>query len=471
MSLAFHYAARSDVGMVRTNNEDSGYAGPHLLAMADGMGGHAGGDVASSTVIAGLVDLDGESFGGRDASQALLERIVAANVEIGERVRADTQLEGMGTTLIAVLRAADTIVLAHIGDSRAFLVRDGEVTQLTRDHSYVQNLVDEGRITADEATTHPQRSLVTRVLTGAANDEPDLVVRQGRAGDRYVICSDGLSDYVARDTVGDVLVDSADPGECADRLVALALRAGAPDNVTVIVGDLVDLVTAAAPPTQPQIVGAAALRTDGTRPIPTTPAAKAAALTREVTGADEADDEPDDDIRLAEEGPRSRRGRALRAAAFVVVAGVVVAGGCYGAWAWAQQQYYLGAQREVVTVFRGVDQRIGPFSFSSPEYETTIPVGDLPESYRTRLEEGISADSRSDADDRVADLHLQAEACRWSRANGEGCRTVPSTWISPSSTPTPAATPTATSTPTSSPTGSARPRPARSSTPTVPPPP
>ena len=136
MPFAFHYAARSDVGMVRSHNEDSGYAGPHLLAMADGMGGHAGGDVASSTVIAALVGLDDEALGGRDVSGALLDRVLAANADIGDAVRADSRLDGMGTTLIALLRARDKIVLAHIGDSRAFLVRDGAVTQITKDHSF-----------------------------------------------------------------------------------------------------------------------------------------------------------------------------------------------------------------------------------------------------------------------------------------------------------------------------------------------
>ena len=208
-------------------------------------------------------------------------------------MHADPSLDGMGTTLIALLRAGDKIVLAHIGDSRAFMVRDGVVTQITKDHSFVQNLVDEGRITADEAQTHPQRSLVTRVLTGAHDDEPDLVVRQGRIGDRYVISSDGLTDYVARDTIDEVLTATADPGETADRLVALALRAGAPDNVTVVVGDLVDLSRRPAPPTQPQVVGAAAVRQSGTRPIPTTPAAKAAALTQQATGGSADDDGPD----------------------------------------------------------------------------------------------------------------------------------------------------------------------------------
>ena len=427
MPFAFHYAARSDVGMVRSNNEDSGYAGPHLLAMADGMGGHAGGDVASSTVVGALVRLDGEALGGRDVSHALLDRIRAANDELGDQVHADPQLDGMGTTLIALLRAGDKIVLAHIGDSRAFMVRDGVVTQITKDHSFVQNLVDEGRITADDAQTHPQRSLVTRVLTGAPDDEPDLVVRQGRIGDRYVIASDGLTDYVARDTINEVITTTADPGDTAERLVALSLRAGAPDNVTVVVGDLVDLAHQPAPPTQPQVVGAAADRRKGTRPIPTTPAAKAAALTQQATGTDAHDE----GVTLAEEGPRSRRATLLRLAALALVLVVVVAGGTYAGYAWSQQQYYLSEQDGVVAVFRGVDQTLGPISLSSPEYSTTIAVDDLPASYQDSLQNGIGVDDRAAADARVVELRLQAQACRWAQLNGEVCRTVPSTWTAP----------------------------------------
>ena len=436
MPFAFHYAARSDVGMVRSNNEDSAYAGPHLLAMADGMGGHAGGDVASSTVIAALVDLDDEALGGRDLSQALLDRILTANAELGDHVRAEPRLDGMGTTLIALLRARDKIVMAHIGDSRAFLARDGVVTQITKDHSFVQNLVDEGRISATEATTHPQRSLVTRVLTGAHDDEPDLVVRQGRIGDRYLIASDGLTDYVARDTVDEVLTTVPDPGDCADQLVALALRAGAPDNVTVVVGDLVDMDRAGTPPTQPQVVGAAAARRNGTRPMPTTPAAKAAALTRQATGGDDESD----GVTLAEEGPRSRRGTVMRVAALVLVTAVVIAGGSYAAYAWSQQRYYLAAQDGMVTVFRGVDQTFGPFSLSSAAFSTTIAVDDLPPSYQESIENGIQVDDRAAAEERVGDLRLQAQACRWARLQGESCHTVPTTWTPPTVTPAPSAT-------------------------------
>lgn len=470
MPFAFHYAARSDVGMVRSNNEDSGYAGPHLLAMADGMGGHAGGDVASSTVVASLVELDGESLSGREASTALLERIRAANAEIGHQVHEDPKLDGMGTTLIAMLRTGDTITLAHIGDSRAFLVRDGEVTQVTKDHSFVQNLVDEGRITAEEATTHPQRSLVTRVLTGSEDDEPDLVVRQGKAGDRYVIASDGLTDYVARETVEEVLVSTADPAECADRLVALALRAGAPDNVTVVVGDLVDIARVDAPPTQPQVVGAAAARTTGTRPIPTTPAAKAAALTKAATATDDEEDEASG-VTLAEEGPRGRGGTVLRLAAALVVTVVVLAGGSYAAYAWSQQQYYIGEQNGIVTVFRGVDQTLGPISLSTPEYETTIPVEDLPESYQQNIAAGIQVSGRQEADVRVGELRVQATACRYAKAADEPCRTVPPTWTPPS--PSPSATPSPSASTSASP--GATPSPSTStvlpsSSPTTPPP-
>ncbi|QKE83175.1 PP2C family serine/threonine-protein phosphatase [Arthrobacter sp. NEB 688] len=467
MPFAFHYAARSDVGMVRSNNEDSGYAGPHLLAMADGMGGHAGGDVASSTVVAALVALDGESLSGRDASQALLDRIHEANREIGGAVDDDPRLDGMGTTLIAMLRTGDRIALAHIGDSRAFMLRDGEVTQVTKDHSFVQNLVDEGRITADEAKTHPQRSLVTRVLTGNDDDEPDLVVRQGRAGDRYLIASDGLTDYVARDTIDEVLREAREPGECAERLVALALRAGAPDNVTVIVGDLVDIAKVDAPPTQPQVVGAAAERRRATRPVPVTPAEKAAALTKSATGADDADDEG---VTLAEEGPRTRRGIVLRVVAALVVTLVVLAGGSYAAYAWSQQQYYLGEQDGVVTVFRGVDQDLGPISLHAPEYATTIPVDELPDSYQQNIEAGIEASSRADADVRVAELRLQAEACRYARSQGDECRTVEPGWTPPSPSPSPSGSASSSASPSPSASPSASSSGLPSSTPTLPPP-
>ncbi len=429
MPFAFRYAAKSDVGMVRSNNQDSGYAGPHLLAMADGMGGHAGGDIASSTVIAALVDLDGQALGGGEAGPALLERIASANAELGARVKDEPQLDGMGTTLIAILRSRDKLVLAHIGDSRAFLARDGEVTQITKDHSFVQSLVDEGRITAEEAAHHPQRSLVTRVLTGQPTDEPDLVVRQAKVGDRYLIASDGLTDYVAPETVNGLLLEVADPAECCDRLVALALRAGAPDNVTVVVGDVVD-GTKGLPSTSPQVVGAAAARERRTRPIPTTPAEKAAALTR--PGEDDSDE-----VTLAEEGPRSRAGRIGRWLGALLLVAVIVVGGGFAAYRWTQQQYYVAADNGLVTIYQGVQQSLGPINLSSAVSTSDVSVSDLPAIYQTELAAGADVGSRAEADALVDTLRVQAAACRYAREQGQQCRSVPDTWTEPSPTPTP----------------------------------
>jgi PPM family protein phosphatase len=436
MPFAFNYAARSDVGMVRSENQDSGYAGPRLLAMADGMGGHAGGDIASSTVIGALVDLDGEALGSAEASRALLHRIATANDELADRVKADPSLHGMGTTLIAILRSQNKLVLAHIGDSRAFLARDGKLTQITKDHSFVQSLVDEGRITADEAIGHPQRSLVTRVLTGQEDDEPDVTVREARIGDRYLIASDGLTDYVAADTISDVMTAGEAPGPTADRLVDLALKAGAPDNVTIVIGDVVDLTKSVAPNTQPEIVGAASARTKGTRPIPVTPAAKAAALSRQATGAEEHDEE--DEVTLAEEGPSSGPGRWLRVTAVALLILVVLGGGAYAAYAWSQSQYFVGADQGKVAIFQGVSQDLGPLRLSHVRTDTDVAVDDLPDFYRQQVQQTISVDTLADAQARVDVLRTEAQACAIRRASGGSCATstVPSTTASTTSTTT-----------------------------------
>ena len=439
MPFAFSYAARSDVGMVRSENQDSGYAGPRLLAMADGMGGHAGGDIASSIVIGALADLDGEALGSAEASKALLQRITSANDELADLVRSEPSLQGMGTTLIAILRSHNKLVLAHIGDSRAFLAREGQLTQITKDHSFVQSLVDEGRITADEAIGHPQRSLVTRVLTGQADDEPDVTVREARMGDRYLIASDGLTDYVAGDTIADIVTAGDAPSATAERLVDLALKAGAPDNVTVVIGDVVDLTKVDGPPTQPQIVGAASTRRKGTRPIPVTPAAKAAALTREANGEDD-----DDEVTLAEEGPAGP-GQWWRRVAILAVVLVVLGGGAYAAYAWSQGQYFVGARDGKVAIFQGVSQDLGPIALSHVEQESDVVVGDLPDFYRSKVEASISQSTLKDAEALVARLRLEASRCAVSRATGGRCDNDPVTPTPTTTTPTTAPSTTTTS--------------------------
>ncbi len=250
MTLVLRYAARSDVGLVRSNNEDSVYAGARLLALADGMGGHAAGEVASQLVIAALAHLDDDEPGG-DLLAKLDGAVRSGNSAIAAQVEMEPDLEGMGTTLTAILFAGNRLGLVHIGDSRGYLLRDGELTQITKDDTFVQTLVDEGRITREEAHSHPQRSLIMRALTGH-EVEPTLIMREVHIGDRYLLCSDGLSDPVSDETILDAL-QIPDVTDSADRLIELALRGGGPDNVTVVVADVVDYDYG---PTQPIIAGA-----------------------------------------------------------------------------------------------------------------------------------------------------------------------------------------------------------------------
>ena len=407
MALTFHYAARSDVGLVRKDNQDSGYAGPHLLAVADGMGGHAGGDIASATVITELVEMDHDSLTAAEASSRLGAAITSANEEIARTYADNAELEGMGTTVTALMRARNKLILAHIGDSRAYLLREGRLSQVTKDHSFVQTLIDEGRITEDEASTHPQRSVVTRVLTGAPDDEPDLGAREARKGDRYMLCSDGLSGFVALETIEEILTAGTAPGQAADDLVSLALRAGAPDNVTVVVADVVDATSA--PSTQPQVVGSAALRRPRKR-ADDSPAARAAALTR----GDE-----DEGVELAEE-TRSPR-RWLRRVVGLVIAALVIGAVGYAGYAWTQTQYFVGVQDDRVTLFRGVSQDLGPISLHSVVEQTDIELHELPSFYRNEVEETISVGSRSEAEQRVDSLRVAAQKCSDLRAAGETC--------------------------------------------------
>ncbi len=274
MTLVLRYAARSDVGLVRSNNEDSVYAGARLLALADGMGGHAAGEVASQLVIAALAHLDDDEPGG-DLLASLDSAVHSGNSAIAAQVEMEPDLEGMGTTLTAILFAGNRIGMVHIGDSRGYLLRDGELTQITKDDTFVQTLVDEGRITKEEAHSHPQRSLIMRALTGH-EVEPTLTMREVRLGDRYLLCSDGLSDPVSDETILDAL-KIPDVTDSADRLIELALRGGGPDNVTVVVADVVDNDYG---PTQPIIAGAVSGDSDVHDQLtrPNTSAGRASAL-------------------------------------------------------------------------------------------------------------------------------------------------------------------------------------------------
>ncbi|MGB3258476.1 MAG: protein phosphatase 2C domain-containing protein [Ornithinimicrobium sp.] len=396
MSIALRYAARSHIGLgTKSRNEDSAYAGPELLVLCDGMGGHAAGDVASSLVVGELVHLDGDAPGADDMLDVLKDRISAANDRLAEVGHETVDASGMGTTCIAMLRSGSKLAVANIGDSRAYLRRGTRVTQITRDHSFVQQLLDEGRITQEEAVHHPQRSLVTRVLTGRDEDHPDLTVRELRAGDRLLLCSDGVTDYVAEDTVADILRAEGSAGDIADQLIAISLRAAARDNITVVVADAVE----SGGTTGPQVVGAAselrgvARSGSGTKESPAT---KAAALTRHTH------DEPEAPM-LAEED-RAGLWLWLRRFAVTVAALAVIAAGAWGTYVWSQQQYFVGEADGTVTIFRGVAQDLGPWTLSQPEGVTDITVDELPAYYQDRVRATLSADDQSDAEAIVTEL-------------------------------------------------------------------
>jgi protein phosphatase len=249
--LTIRYGVRSDIGLVRQDNEDAAYAGGRLLAVADGMGGHAHGEVASAAAIEALRPLD-TSVPDEELLNALEHAVLRAGSTLRDMVEADPSLRGMGTTLTALLWSGSRLGLVHIGDSRAYLVRDGEVFQITRDHTLVQSLLEEGKITEDEVASHPKRMLLLRALDGEHGCEPDLELREARAGDRYMLSSDGLHGVVPPADISRVLLEVADPDQAVADLIKLAIDGGAPDNATCIVADVVPAATTLPYPVTPE---------------------------------------------------------------------------------------------------------------------------------------------------------------------------------------------------------------------------
>ena len=341
MTLVLRYAARSDRGLVRANNEDSVYAGARLLALADGMGGHAAGEVASQLVIAALAHLDDDEPGG-DLLGKLDQAVREGNAAIAAHVENDPELEGMGTTLTAILFAGNKLGLVHIGDSRGYLMRDGELSQITKDDTFVQTLVDEGRITAEEAHSHPQRSLIMRALTGH-EVEPTLIMREARAGDRYLLCSDGLSDPVSQDTILEAL-KIPDVAESADRLIELALRGGGPDNVTVVVADVVDYDYGQ---TQPILAGAVSGNDDHIAP-PNTSAGRASAFNPKRAAAAAKRTVPEPEPLAKRKRPWRRILIAVAVVAVLLATGLVVGRIVIG------NNYYVAVHNDTVSIMRGI---------------------------------------------------------------------------------------------------------------------
>jgi PPM family protein phosphatase len=399
MSLVLRYAARSDRGLIRGNNQDSVYAGPRLLAVADGMGGHAAGDVASKVVIAALEHLDDDAPSG-DMLQAMRAAVFEGSEHLREVIRESPQLEGMGTTLTAILFAGGRLALCHVGDSRAYLVRDGQLTQITHDDTFVQTLIDDGRITAEEANHHPQRSLLLRALNGQ-EVEPDLSMREARAGDRYLLCSDGLSGVVSEETLAEALKDP-DPETTADRLIELALRSGGPDNITVIVADVIE-DTGGQGRLDPVVDGAAGGNV-GQREVDGRSAAGRAAL------ADQPAPPPPTPTPPTGGGPSARR-RPVRLLVVAVIALVVLVAGAVGTYVWALGHRFVGVDgagsTEEVAIFRGLNVSVLGFEFYEVDEDTGLPLADLTPAARNRVRGGITADDAEDAARILAALREQ----------------------------------------------------------------
>ncbi|MDQ2837070.1 MAG: protein phosphatase 2C domain-containing protein [Actinomycetota bacterium] len=420
MSFTLKYAVRSDRGLVRGNNEDSVYAGPRLLAIADGMGGHAAGEVASKIVIGAVEELD-EDRPIADLIGALRSTVDDATAALAHAVEENRALEGMGTTLTAIRFAGSRIALVHVGDSRAYLMRGGQLSQITHDDTYVQSLVDSGKLTAEEASHHPRRSMILRALNGTEVD-PDISIREARKGDRYLLCSDGLSDVVTATTLLEAL-SSGTPQNCADRLIELALRGGGPDNVTCIVADVVDLSDG---DDLPIVGGAVSDQAEVTETQADTPAGRAARISRPLRPAP-----------VVLVGRRSRRSLLVG-----LLLGLIVIGAAITGYSWTQKQYFVGKDGNEVAVFRGVNAHFGPVSLYSVIENSDLRVSDLTQSASGQVSNGITANSRSDAEAILARLAGQLKPL---------CPAA----ITQSPTPTPVSTPK--STPKTTPKTSAKP--------------
>jgi PPM family protein phosphatase len=487
MGLHLRFAARSEVGLVRPLNEDSGYADSHLLIVADGMGGHAAGEVASATAIevvklladqpsgaaeppasgselardpeiGGLrddigLDVSSEAGAGFGTTAVLRDAVSRAGARFREMIAADPGLEGMGTTLTILLQSDHSVAIAQVGDSRAYLLRNGVLEQLTHDQTFVQTLVDEGRISSEAAMLHPQRSLLLQALDGRADVEPVIEIRTPVAGDRYLVCSDGLSAVVSEATVRDVLsTGSAD--EASDQLVQLALRGGAPDNVTCLVADLVGDDEPSTGPAEivaaPTMVGAAAEA-----------AARATAAGTGRLDRRRKRRDPDDPDRGGE-GSRIWRLRVVLP--IVIFLGLVVVG-VFGGYRWTQSQYYVGIDHGGVAIYRGVPQRVAGHALSSVVTPSGIPATALPSFAHDQVSATIPAANLADAHRIVQNLRQEAQTCM-QIPEGPGCppgvatpTPGPTQAVSPGSAPTARST-TSPTTPVSNPaTGHASPTP------------
>lgn len=415
-TLRLNYSAISDVGRVRKDNQDSGYAGPWLLTICDGVGGAARGDIASATAVQQLRELDHPPRTS-DLLEELNRQIDRAHIQIAELVDEDPALNGTSTTATVVLFDGSRAAIGHVGDSRGYLYRDGELSQLTTDHTFVQSLVDEGRITEEESRVHPQRNLILKALDGVQETEPDLFMIELVAGDRLFLCSDGASGSLNDARLADIL-STGTPDYAAVELVRASLEAGSTDNVTCIVADVVTEEQAAEDPAiadlEPLLVGAAAELRRNRRGVTGLFRGHRSGDTGELEPVDAEipDDLPrairtdpvdPEQARYAPQAPRRFRwlSRLLIAACVIGLLWIAVA----IAWSWSQSQYYVGEQDGRVVIFRGVDADLPGIDLSKAYETSDVEVDRLPDYHANRVRDSIQVDDLDAAEAAVDELY------------------------------------------------------------------
>ena len=394
-------AASSHIGKIRATNQDSGSVGRHLYVVADGMGGHAGGDVASALAVQHLSRLDRPYSSVDEARETLFTNILEAGRELTSTVEEHPELTGMGTTVSAMIRVGSQMVIAHIGDSRIYRLREGVLEQITSDHTFVQRLVDSGRITPEEAAVHPRRSVLMRVLGDVdAEPEVDTHVVDTQPGDRWLLCSDGLSGYVSERDIAETLLTIDDVELVCHKLITQTLSEGAPDNVTVVVVRVAENLDTS-PPSESRMVGSAAepltyesgpvLRKTG---LP-------ALLFHPLRALPPADEHFEPEEEFLEELIREDRRRIIRRrmvwlfSVFLLVGALVVA--AVVAYQWTQTRFFVGVNNDVVTIYRGVPEDVWIFPLSTVYEETDIMVRQLPPYQQDKVSQSYSVESLEEA--------------------------------------------------------------------------
>lgn len=422
MALTLTSSAHSEIGLVRKNNQDSAFISPRLLLVADGMGGAAAGDMASAAAVAAYEELDAhledrlahaepiddESMRPHEAAAAavLKQALARANDHIAAMATADHALEGMGTTVCGFLLVDNTIVTLNIGDSRGYLVRDGKLHRITKDHSWVQTLVDDGRLTEAEALVHPQRSLIMRVVNGNPAHVPDIAVQEIQAGDRLMLCSDGLCGLVTDAQIAEQLTEP-DREVALASLVDLAHEAGGHDNITIVIAD----VDHDQPDQLAAVFGAAS-----------STALPMQLIVERPTATEESPEAP-------------RKKRWVRVVLGILLPFVAIGGGGFGWYSYTQTRFYLGSDKQYVAIYQGVPDVILGVPMYHVAQKSDIKISDLPPRYVEQVERRIDVNSLEEANQRLETLRGFAITCVAQREARARANTAPAPTATPSLTP------------------------------------